>query len=164
MQLILSLILVPDYVGKNCETVLVNCASVPCLNGGICVDTPGSVPKYSCTCEPGYSGTSCENNIDECDPSMNTAISRWFETDKNYKSIKVLIKNLKTFFSPSLITIHMGKTSRVLSQALKVIKSQKIIICIINLSLRTRIWSESVHFNLLHKNCPFWITLQYSMC
>ena len=69
-------VLVPGYVGKNCETQFADCAtSVPCLNGGICIPT-NTPPNYRCTCEPGYSGTSCENNIDECDPSMNPLITK----------------------------------------------------------------------------------------
>ena len=38
------------------------CASSPC-DYGSCND---HVNSWSCTCEPGYTGTECEVNIDEC--------------------------------------------------------------------------------------------------
>ena len=33
------------------------CASQPCQNGAICSTT---ILSYSCTCNPGYTGTNCE--------------------------------------------------------------------------------------------------------
>ena len=35
----------------------------PCQNGATCTDL---VNDYSCACQPGYAGKSCEVNIDEC--------------------------------------------------------------------------------------------------
>jgi hypothetical protein len=42
------------------------CFANPCQNGGVCSDTE---PGYSCSCPEGFSGDSCETNIDECDPN-----------------------------------------------------------------------------------------------
>ncbi|AUX33647.1 calcium-binding EGF-like domain-containing protein [Sorangium sp. So ce296] len=42
------------------------CASAPCQNGGACAATESG---YTCTCAPGWTGTNCETNIDECAPS-----------------------------------------------------------------------------------------------
>ena len=39
------------------------CASVPCENGAACTDGSAS---YSCTCQPGFSGTNCANDLSEC--------------------------------------------------------------------------------------------------
>ncbi|WP_437901491.1 calcium-binding EGF-like domain-containing protein [Sorangium sp. So ce124] len=39
------------------------CASAPCQNGGACA---ASESGYTCTCAPGFSGTNCETNSDEC--------------------------------------------------------------------------------------------------
>uniref|UniRef100_A0AAQ5XF31 Sushi, von Willebrand factor type A, EGF and pentraxin domain-containing protein 1 n=1 Tax=Amphiprion ocellaris TaxID=80972 RepID=A0AAQ5XF31_AMPOC len=44
-------------------TVQLSCLSNPCLNGGVCEDLTGG---YSCNCAVGFSGDSCEINIDEC--------------------------------------------------------------------------------------------------
>ena len=43
-----------------------------CENGGTCVDGLGS---YSCRCPAGFTGTSCETEVDECasQPCMNNA-------------------------------------------------------------------------------------------
>ena len=39
--------------GATCNRDVNECLSRPCLNGGICVNTPGS---YKCTCPPGFTG------------------------------------------------------------------------------------------------------------
>ncbi|KAJ8312063.1 hypothetical protein KUTeg_009436 [Tegillarca granosa] len=47
--------------GNDCNTN--ECQSNPCQNGGNCQDF---VNRYECTCAPGYTGTNCETEIDEC--------------------------------------------------------------------------------------------------
>ncbi len=44
----------------------------PCMNGGQCVDEDFT---FSCNCAPGFEGTRCENDIDECasNPCQNGA-------------------------------------------------------------------------------------------
>ena len=68
-QLILSLILIQGYVGKNCDKFHVDCdTSAPCLNGGLCV-VGSAAGDYTCNCgsAPGFTGPNCEDNIDECE-------------------------------------------------------------------------------------------------
>ncbi|KAM7408877.1 hypothetical protein PAMA_002548 [Pampus argenteus] len=48
-----------DYI----HTSVFDCASSPCLNGGSCVDL---TDKYACFCQDGYTGKTCENDIDVC--------------------------------------------------------------------------------------------------
>lgn len=48
-----------NFSGSKCE----NCASLQCLNQGVCRQTPGE--KFVCDCIDKYSGTHCE--IDKCD-------------------------------------------------------------------------------------------------
>lgn len=40
-----------------------HCASDPCQNSGTCENTPTS---YTCHCQPGFTGTNCETNVDDC--------------------------------------------------------------------------------------------------
>lgn len=63
-----------------------NCASFPCLNGGFCVDHPGTVTiqyqrqqnTFTCDCPAGFTGRQCEQaiEINECDsrPCMNSGV------------------------------------------------------------------------------------------
>lgn len=45
----------------NCIVLI---QSLPCLNGGNCID---GLNSYSCDCsDTGYSGAQCETNIDDC--------------------------------------------------------------------------------------------------
>jgi hypothetical protein len=50
-----------------------HCAAAPCKNGGTCSSTPDG---YTCRCAPGYSGTNCDENIDDCSssPCQNAGI------------------------------------------------------------------------------------------
>lgn len=51
------------FTGTRCEIDWNDCESSPCQNGR-CVDEVGG---FSCVCEEtGYSGTLCQNNINEC--------------------------------------------------------------------------------------------------
>ncbi|HTN83587.1 MAG TPA: calcium-binding EGF-like domain-containing protein [Sorangium sp.] len=58
----------PCCDGLLCQngTCTDSCASAPCQNGGACAATESG---YACTCAPGWTGTNCETNIDECAPS-----------------------------------------------------------------------------------------------
>lgn len=60
------------YTGARCETDFNDCESVPCQNGGKCTD---EVRGFLCDCKgTGYSGTLCQNNVDECagnNPCLN---------------------------------------------------------------------------------------------
>ena len=44
---------------------------VRCANGGECVDGLGD--SYTCICAPGWTGDTCQQNIDECqeNPCLN---------------------------------------------------------------------------------------------
>ncbi|KAL9952620.1 hypothetical protein ACROYT_G039896 [Oculina patagonica] len=50
------------------------CSSFPCQNGAKCVPNYGE-NQYHCDCVPGYKGSYCETDIDECasDPCLNRA-------------------------------------------------------------------------------------------
>ena len=41
---------------------VVPCSSVTCLNGGVCSDTSSG---FSCSCKPGYTGTTCETGTSQ---------------------------------------------------------------------------------------------------
>ncbi|XP_078256093.1 protein eyes shut homolog [Rhinoraja longicauda] len=64
------------YSGKNCQTDLDVCKEnvlnfTRCLNGGICIDGPGT--NFSCWCLSGFGGQFCEKEVDECSsgPCLN---------------------------------------------------------------------------------------------
>ncbi|XP_067868625.1 protein crumbs homolog 1-like isoform X1 [Heterodontus francisci] len=54
------------YLGKNCELQFDACYFNLCMNNGTCKTTPGSL-QYNCTCLPGFAGTQCSLNINECE-------------------------------------------------------------------------------------------------
>ena len=71
------------FSGQNCDIDEDECLSIPCNNSGICVQKSNATevkmyfgadrvyPKnesagYLCVCQPGFNGSNCENNIDEC--------------------------------------------------------------------------------------------------
>lgn len=54
--------LVFSVLGPNCE-LEDHCASGPCKNGAECASKDDS---YECTCAPGFTGTTCSEDIEEC--------------------------------------------------------------------------------------------------
>lgn len=59
----------PGFAGKNCEQALMHhpqCQQMSCMNGGTCVINNGN---SVCVCLPGYFGTKCEINVDDCKSS-----------------------------------------------------------------------------------------------
>ncbi|XP_078282273.1 LOW QUALITY PROTEIN: protein crumbs homolog 2a [Rhinoraja longicauda] len=54
------------YFGKNCELLFDACRFPLCMNNGTCHTTLGSL-QYNCTCLPGFTGTQCSVNINECE-------------------------------------------------------------------------------------------------
>ncbi|XP_052242373.1 fibropellin-1-like [Dreissena polymorpha] len=54
-----------DGTGYNC-TEIDECQSSPCLNGGSCNN---EVDRFTCTCDAGWNGTHCQQNINDCLPS-----------------------------------------------------------------------------------------------
>ncbi|KAJ8734440.1 hypothetical protein PYW08_013690 [Mythimna loreyi] len=63
-MLIPLLLLLSFIKGRHCDVDIDECAITPKIcNHGVCVNVPGS---YECYCRPGYTGDSCEQDIDEC--------------------------------------------------------------------------------------------------
>lgn len=63
---------IKGFIGARCEIDWDDCESQPCQNNGLCVDEVGG---FQCNCSgTGYSGTLCQNNVDECyssNPCLN---------------------------------------------------------------------------------------------
>ena len=51
---------------QNCDSGEENEVCTPCKNNATCIDEHLA---YSCICLPGFNGTQCRQNIDECDPA-----------------------------------------------------------------------------------------------
>ena len=66
MSLTVRVLCTQHFYGERCEN-LNECTAfrsrITCSGQRICVDGVGT---YTCECEPGYTGTDCENNIDDC--------------------------------------------------------------------------------------------------
>ncbi|KAM6923263.1 protein eyes shut homolog [Lycodopsis pacificus] len=63
----------PGWIGEFCQHIGNACLIKPnsCLNGATCMTTsqPSSSPVYTCECPLGFTGTSCETEVNECDSS-----------------------------------------------------------------------------------------------
>ncbi|PVD38421.1 hypothetical protein C0Q70_01036 [Pomacea canaliculata] len=55
---------VGNYTGPQCAVPQDLCSSSPCKNGATCQNFPGV--RYTCKCQPGYTGSTCETLIDQC--------------------------------------------------------------------------------------------------
>nr|XP_020727816.1 protein crumbs homolog 2 [Odocoileus virginianus texanus] len=53
----------PGFEGDDCGVDVDECASRPCLSGGLCQDLPSG---FQCHCPDGYTGPTCEEDMDEC--------------------------------------------------------------------------------------------------
>lgn len=52
----------------------------PCQNGGSCTNLNGS---FACTCQAGYFGKNCENQIKTCQPNSCQNNGQCIEVKKN---------------------------------------------------------------------------------
>uniref|UniRef100_A0A4X1UK47 Crumbs cell polarity complex component 2 n=1 Tax=Sus scrofa TaxID=9823 RepID=A0A4X1UK47_PIG len=51
------------FEGDDCSVDVDECASRPCLSGGLCQDLPNS---FQCHCPDGYTGPTCQEDVNEC--------------------------------------------------------------------------------------------------
>jgi hypothetical protein len=74
----------PGYTGGTCQVEINECSPNPCSNGGSCTVSTRACPcfklammccslqdllnGFSCTCATGFTGSSCETNINDCVP------------------------------------------------------------------------------------------------
>ncbi|XP_053551464.1 protein crumbs homolog 2 [Bombina bombina] len=54
----------PGFTGENCSININECESMPCHNGGSCIDL---VNEFRCDCTLGFTGVACSINIDDCE-------------------------------------------------------------------------------------------------
>ena len=52
-----------------------SCSPSPCNNGGMCTVDSSVSSGFECNCPPGYTGSTCEEDIDECLESMFLSIN-----------------------------------------------------------------------------------------
>ncbi len=58
----MSFVLFSPFAGRNCDVDFDDCASVPCLNHGLCQD---KMADYECFCRHGYTGRNCEIHVED---------------------------------------------------------------------------------------------------
>ncbi|XP_026151894.1 protein HEG [Mastacembelus armatus] len=54
------------------------CVSNPCMNGGMCVSSKGH--QFTCHCQPGWTGPTCNRDVDECERDRCPVGSRCVNT------------------------------------------------------------------------------------
>ena len=65
------------YIGVDCAISTlsddVSCAGNPCQHGSVCMNDASSADGLRCFCSPGFTGSRCETNINDClnSPCMN---------------------------------------------------------------------------------------------
>ena len=55
-----------NYIGKFCTVSHFNCSNTTCSGHGNCSDNGLDPSGYQCECDEGFSGSNCEENIDDC--------------------------------------------------------------------------------------------------
>ena len=66
-----------DQDGENlCDNT--PCSSSPCRNDGLCSLQQTSSSGFECTCSAGYTGDTCDEDIDECSDGEQHKISVCF--------------------------------------------------------------------------------------
>ncbi|KAH9491708.1 hypothetical protein Btru_029975 [Bulinus truncatus] len=94
-----SCVCLHGFTGLNCELEVDLCASVPCRNGGRCVQTgPG---HFRCECRVGYRGMTCETDIDECLSSAH--VSTEVHAPRGYQEPMYVFVNMD-------IQVHLQRT------------------------------------------------------
>lgn len=68
--------------GQTCQTNIEECFSMPCQNGGVCIDL---INGYHCNCSTEFTGANCEFLRDPCftNPCLNNATCH-LRTTKDY--------------------------------------------------------------------------------
>ncbi len=61
--------------GVNCELDIDECGTLPCKNGGICVN---GINQFTCECQGGFTGTTCTSELFECgsSPCLNDGVCK----------------------------------------------------------------------------------------
>ena len=73
-------------MGEFCHEID-NCYGVNCGANGWCID---GVNNYTCVCNPGYTGESCDVNIDDCQAMAINCSGRreWFDGINNFMCVR----------------------------------------------------------------------------
>ncbi|KAM4542087.1 protein jagged-2-like isoform 1-T1 [Odontesthes bonariensis] len=53
----------PGFTGTYCHENINDCASLPCKNGGTCID---GINSFQCFCPDGWEGSLCDVDVNEC--------------------------------------------------------------------------------------------------